>query len=164
MFEEEAAAIRVALGDVAVRVEHVGSTAVPGLAAKPIIDIQVSLDAMVPRVRFVEPLVALGYEFVADPTDTEHEYFKKETGRVHSYQVHVCAAGSEWERRHLLFRDHLRTHPKDAAAYAELKRRLAAEHPNDVMTYVDGKTPFIRRIEALARSVGERQRSNLERT
>lgn len=156
MFDEEAGRIRAALGDVAVRVEHVGSTAVPGLAAKPIIDIQVSVDAMVPRVRFVEPLVALGYEFVADPTDTEHEYFKKEHGAVRSYQIHVCPAGSEWERRHLLFRDHLRAHPEDAAAYAELKRRIAAEHPNDVMTYVDGKTPFIRRIEALARSVGER--------
>jgi GrpB-like predicted nucleotidyltransferase (UPF0157 family) len=150
MYEEEAGRIRRSLGDVAVRVEHVGSTSVPGLAAKPIVDIQVSVDAMVPRDRFVEPLVGLGYEFVADPTDTEHEYFKKGGERARAFQIHVCPVGSEWERRHLAFRDHLRANPDDAARYAELKRRLAAEHPNDVMTYVDGKTPFIREIEARA--------------
>ncbi len=150
MFEEEADRIRAALGPVAVRVDHVGSTAVPGLAAKPTIDIQVSVDAMVPRARFVEPLIALGYEFVVDPTDTEHQYLRREIDGVRKHQIHVCAAGGEWEARHLRFRDHLRAHPEDAAAYEELKRRLVREHPNDVMTYVDGKTPFIRRIEALA--------------
>jgi putative glutamine amidotransferase len=152
MFEDEAERIRAALGPVAVRVDHVGSTSVPGLAAKPVIDIQVSVDTMVPRARYVEPLVGLGYEFVVDPIDTEHEYLRRETDDVRTHQIHVCAAGSEWERRHLAFRDHLRAHPDDAAAYADLKRRLAAEHPNDVMTYVDGKTSFIREIEALAGS------------
>ncbi|HSJ50262.1 MAG TPA: gamma-glutamyl-gamma-aminobutyrate hydrolase family protein, partial [Actinomycetota bacterium] len=72
MFEEEAARIKEALGDVAVRVEHVGSTAVPGLPAKPIIDVQISVDAMTPRARSVEPLVAMGYRHVGDPTDPEH--------------------------------------------------------------------------------------------
>jgi putative glutamine amidotransferase len=152
MFEKEAERIRAALGPVAVRVEHVGSTSVPRLAAKPTIDIQVSVDAMIPRARYVDPLVALGYEFVVDPIDTEHEYLRREVDGLRTHQIHVCAAGGEWERRHLAFRDHLRANPKDAAAYAELKRRLAAEHPNDVMTYVDGKTTFIRGIEALAGS------------
>ena len=114
------------------------------------IDIQVSVDVMVPRDRFVAPLVGLGYEFVPDPIDTEHEYFKKEANGVRTYQIHVCPVGSEWERRHLAFRDHLRVNPGDAARYAELKRRLAAEHPKDVMAYVDGKTPFIRAIEERA--------------
>jgi putative glutamine amidotransferase len=150
MFEEEAARIRAALGEVAVRIEHVGSTAVPGLAAKPIVDIQLSVDAMVPRDPFVAPLVALGYEFVPDPTDTEHEYLKKEAEGVRTFQIHVCPAGGRWERRHLLFRDHLRANPEDAARYADLKRRLAAEHPNDILTYVDAKTPFIREIETRA--------------
>jgi putative glutamine amidotransferase len=149
-FEAEAERIRAALGDVAVRVEHVGSTAVPGLTAKPIIDIQVSVDVMAPRDRFVEPLVGLGYRLVADPTDVEHEFLSRDVDGVRTHQIHVCPAGSEWERRHLRFRDHLRTHPDDAARYAELKRRLAANHPNDVFSYVDGKTPFIREIEARA--------------
>jgi putative glutamine amidotransferase len=150
MFEEEAAAIRAALGAVAERVEHVGSTAVPGLAAKRVIDIQVSVERMVPREPFVAPLERLGYEFVADPTDPDHEYLRKQVHGVRAYQIHVCPVGSTWERRHLAFRDHLRSHPDDAARYAQLKRRLAAEHPNDVMAYVDAKTPFIRDIEARA--------------
>jgi putative glutamine amidotransferase len=149
-FEKEAAAIQSALGAIAHRVEHVGSTAVPGLAAKPVIDIQVSVERMEPRERFVGPLETLGYEFVADPTDAEHEYFKKDVRGVRTHQIHVCPVGSEWERRHLVFRDHLRFHPEDAARYAELKRRLAERHPNDVMAYVDAKTPFIREIEARA--------------
>ena len=143
-----AARIDAALGMIAVRIEHVGSTAVPGLAAKPIIDIQISVERMHPRDRFVDPLEGLGYEFVPDPTDTEHEYFKKEIEGVRRHQIHVCPVGSEWERRHLAFRDHLRAHPDDAARYAELKRRLAAEHPNDILSYIDAKEPFVREIEA----------------
>jgi putative glutamine amidotransferase len=150
MFEEEAGRIRAALGDVAVRVEHVGSTAVPGLAAKPIIDIQVSVDAMVPRHRFVDPLVAIGYVFVPDPTDPDHEFLRRDVDGVRTHHIHVCPVGSEWERRHLRFRDHLQEHPDDAVRYADLKRRLTAEHPNDVETYTDGKTSFIREVEARA--------------
>ncbi|MGH2673076.1 MAG: gamma-glutamyl-gamma-aminobutyrate hydrolase family protein, partial [Actinomycetota bacterium] len=86
-FAEEAARIDAALGLVAVRIEHVGSTAVPGLAAKPVIDIQISVERMHPRDRFVDPLEELGYEFVPDPTDTEHEYFKKEALGVRTHQV-----------------------------------------------------------------------------
>jgi putative glutamine amidotransferase len=155
MFEREAARIRKTLGAVAVRIEHVGSTAVPGLAAKPVIDIQVSVERMVPRERFVAPLETLGYEFVADPTDTEHEYFKKDVRGVRTHQIHVCPVGSEWERRHLAFRDYLRAHPEDSARYAELKRLLADRHPNDVMAYVDAKTPFIRELEGRAQDALE---------
>ena len=155
LFENEAGRIREALRDVAVRIEHVGSTAVPGLAAKPVVDIQVSVDVMVPRDRFVVPLVALGYEFVPDPTDTEHEYFKKEVDGMRTYQIHVCPVGSEWERRHLAFRDHLRANPDDAGLYAQLKRQLAADHPRDILAYIDGKTPFIREIEE--RALADRQ-------
>lgn len=148
MFEQEAAAILTALGAVAARVEHVGSTAVPGLAAKPTIDIQISVEQMAPRERFVAPLEALGYTFVVDPTDPDHEYFKKEIDGDRTHQIHVCPVGSGWERRHLAFRDHLRTHPEDSARYAELKRRLAEQHPNDIMAYVEAKTPFISELEA----------------
>jgi GrpB-like predicted nucleotidyltransferase (UPF0157 family) len=150
MFEEEAERIRAALGDIAVRIEHVGSTAVPGLAAKPTIDIQVSVEEMAPREPFVTALEGLGYEFVADPTDAEHEYFKKEMDGVRTHQIHVCPVGSDWERRHLAFRDHLRAHPDDAARYADLKRRLATEHPNDILAYIDAKEPFVREVEARA--------------
>lgn len=147
-FEAEAARIQQALGDLAVRIEHVGSTSVPGLAAKPIIDIQVSVSSMVPRAAYVEPIRALGYRWTLDPWSDEHEYFSRDEDGDRTHQIHVCGAEGIWERRHLAFRDWLRAHPDDAAEYASLKRRLASEHPNDVYTYVDAKTEFIRSIEA----------------
>lgn len=149
-FEAEAGRIRAALGDQVVRVDHVGSTSVPGLAAKPIVDIQVSVRSMVPRTAYVEPLVELGYDWALDPWTDDHEYFSRDEDGERAFQAHVCSAGGEWERRHLAFRDWIREHPEDAAAYEKLKRELAARHPRDIFTYVDAKTGFIRAIEARA--------------
>jgi GrpB-like predicted nucleotidyltransferase (UPF0157 family) len=152
-FEEEAAQIRKALGHTALRIDHVGSTSVPGLAAKPVIDIQVSVASVIPRTPVVEALSGIGYEHDIDPIDDEHGFFSKGYGydaharRVH---IHVCLAGGEWERRHLAFRDWLRAHPDDAAMYESVKRDAVAAHPNDIYTYVDAKTDFIREIETRA--------------
>jgi GrpB-like predicted nucleotidyltransferase (UPF0157 family) len=143
LFEDEAARIREALGALAVRVDHVGSTAVFGLAAKPVVDIQISVASLVPRAPLIEPLESLGYTFQADPTTAEHEYLKKDADGTRRFQLHLCEAGGEWERRHLAFRDWLRDHTGDAAAYADLKRRLAAEHPRDLYTYTEAKSAFI---------------------
>jgi putative glutamine amidotransferase len=132
------------------RVDHVGSTSVPGLAAKPIVDIQLSLVALTPRDAYVGPLQGLGYRWVVDPWDDQHEYFSLDQGGERRFQIHVCLAGGEWQRRHLAFRDALRREPETAAAYERLKRELAAAHPRDIMAYVDGKTPFIREVEARA--------------
>jgi putative glutamine amidotransferase len=149
-FEAESARIREALGDQVIRLEHVGSTSVPGLAAKPVVDIQVSVRSMVPRSLYVDPLMALGYRWALDPWTDEHEFFSRNQGGERAFQIHVCPAGSEWERRHLAFRDWLRDHPDDAAAYERLKRELAVRHPRDIYAYIDGKTPFIREVEARA--------------
>ena len=149
-FEHEAQSIRGALGNLTTRVDHIGSTSVPGLAAKPVIDIQVSVGSMTPRERYEGPLVALGYEHIVDPIDAQHEFFSKgyQGDGERMVNIHVCVAASAWEQRHLAFRDWLRSHPDDAAAYERLKRDLSARHPNDIYTYVDGKTAFIRSIEA----------------
>jgi putative glutamine amidotransferase len=149
-FAAEASRIRAALGEPVVRVDHVGSTSVPGLAAKPIVDIQISVRSMVPRISYVDPLVALGYDWTLDAWTDEHEYFSRDEDGERAFQIHVCPAGSEWERRHLAFRDWLREHPDEAAAYETLKGELAARHPRDIFTYVDAKTEFIRAIEARA--------------
>jgi putative glutamine amidotransferase len=158
LFETEATRIREALGSRAARIDHIGSTAVPGLAAKPVIDIQVSVDSLEPRDDYVPALIGLGYRHAGDPFHPDHEYFSRdlETGR--GYQIHVCRTGSDWERRHLAFRDHLRSHPEVAAEYERLKRRLADDHPRDILSYVDGKTPFIAVIEreALGESAASR--------
>ncbi len=149
-FEREAVAITEAVGTASIaRIDHVGSTSVPGLAAKPIIDIQLSLHSMSPRDTYVTPLQALGYRWDGDPWDDEHEYFSMENlEEGPQFHIHACGSGSAWERRHLAFRDALRADPGLAAEYEDLKRRLAAEHPHDIMSYVDGKTPFVREIEA----------------
>ena len=149
-FEEEAARLRASLGDRVLRIDHVGSTSVPGLAAKPTIDIQVSLTSLEPRGAYVPALRALGYRTELDPCEPDHEYASWDVDGEGSFHVHLCPAGSAWERRHLAFRDWLRAHPADAAAYAELKRSLAAEHPNDVYTYTDRKTGFVVGVEAKA--------------
>jgi putative glutamine amidotransferase len=151
-FEEEAAGIREALGDLAVRIDHVGSTAVPGLRAKPIIDVQVSLRSMSPRAPWRDALVAAGYAYRLDPTSVDHEFVSRDDADgTRLVNVHLCPAGSEWERRHLWFRDRLRAHPDERDAYAALKDELAARHPDDVHTYSDAKTAFIRSVEAAAR-------------
>jgi GrpB-like predicted nucleotidyltransferase (UPF0157 family) len=150
MFEAESARIAAALGEDVVGLEHVGSTSVPGLAAKAVVDIQVSVRSMVPRSAYVDPLVGLGYRWALDAWTDEHEYFSRDDGGERAFQIHVCPAGSDWERRHLAFRDWLRDHPDDAAAYERLKRALAERHPRDIYAYIDGKTPFIREIEARA--------------
>lgn len=151
-FQEEADKIRSAFGPTPVRIEHVGSTSVPGLGAKPVIDIQVSVPSLIPRAPMLEPFAALGFRHQIDPIETDHEYLSKgydEEG-VRKYHVHLCEAGGEWERRHLAFRDHLRTHAEDAGAYERLKRDLATRHPRDIFAYVDGKTAFITEIETRA--------------
>jgi putative glutamine amidotransferase len=146
-FESEAARIREGLGDRAVRVEHVGSTSVPGLAAKPTVDIQVSIPSMAPRSAYTDPLVGLGYRWALDPWSDEHEFFSKDEDGERSFHVHVCSTGSEWERRHIAFRDWLRANPDDAAAYERVKRELAERHPRDTYSYAAAKTSFIQAIQ-----------------
>jgi GrpB-like predicted nucleotidyltransferase (UPF0157 family) len=153
-FDGEAERIAAALpADLVTRIDHVGSTSVPDLPAKPTVDIQLSLRSLVPREAYVAPLVALGYRWVLDPWDDDHEFFSRDIDGERAFHVHACTAGSTWEARHLAFRDWLRTHPDDAAAYAELKRELAATHPRDTLTYTEGKSAFIARITAEATSV-----------
>jgi putative glutamine amidotransferase len=149
-FESESARLREALGDTAVRVEHVGSTSVPGLAAKPVVDIQVSVASMIPRTTYADPLVALGYRWALDPWTDEHEFFSRDENGERAFHVHVCSTGSEWERRHITFRDWLRANPADAATYEQLKRDLAEQHPRDTYTYTDRKSAFIRDVETRA--------------
>jgi len=139
-----------ALGEVAVRVDHVGSTAVPGLAAKPIIDLQLSVTAIDRVEIYREPLERLGYLFVPDPESPDVHLFAKPAERPRTHHLHVCESGSGHERRHLAVRDFLRANPSEAAEYEALKRRLAAEHPEDRLAYIDAKEAFMAALEARA--------------
>ena len=139
-----------ALGEVAARVEHVGSTAVPGLAAKPIVDLQLSVDRIEPRERYLRSLEQLGYMFVPAPESPDRYFFAKPPERPRTHHLHVCTAGSETEFRHLAVRDFLRTHADEAARYAALKRQVVARHPRDRLAYIEGKHAYVTALEERA--------------
>lgn len=142
--------LRVALGPVAVGVEHIGSTAVPGLAAKPIIDLQVAVTTLEPRDRYVRPLERAGYLFAPSPDAPDRRFFARPPERPRSHHVHVCVAGGEAEHRHLAVRDFLRAHPDEAERYGALKRSVARRHPGDRLAYIAGKEHAMRALEARA--------------
>jgi GrpB-like predicted nucleotidyltransferase (UPF0157 family) len=123
---------------------------VPGLAAKPILDLQLSVAAIEPRSRYVEPLERLGYMFVPAPESPDYHFFAKPPRRPRSHHLHVCEVGSEHEFRHLAVRDFLRTRSDEAARYAALKRKVAARHPEDRLAYIEGKDEYVTGLEARA--------------
>jgi GrpB-like predicted nucleotidyltransferase (UPF0157 family) len=152
MFGRERGRIAAALGDLVAAIEHVGSTAVPRLGAKPVIDIMVGLRRLADGERCVRPLQRLGYEYKGEFGIRDRLYFRRfgEGGRSH--QIHMVVHGSDFWQRHLLFRDHLRDHPQEAGDYYELKVRLAAEFQMDREGYTGAKTEFIESALAKARA------------
>ena len=159
LFEAEAARIRDAMRGLALRIEHVGSTAVPGLAAKPVIDIQVSVATLAPLGRHAESLAQLGYSHIPlGPFDAVYPFFQKPVEWPSTHHIHLCVCGDEQERRHLAFRDYLRSHPTVAAQYAELKRGLAAANDGTTLesreNYSLSKSPFVNSMLERALSGG----------
>ncbi|HUB76615.1 MAG TPA: GrpB family protein [Solirubrobacteraceae bacterium] len=130
-------------------IHHVGSTAVEGLAAKPVIDILAGVRDLDSSRATFEPLAELGYCYAPYLADEMHWFCKPSPSR-RTHHLHLIPLASARYREELAFRDHLRSHPADAAAYAELKLRLAAAHRSDRQAYTDAKGPFI--AEVLARA------------
>jgi len=141
MFSRLGATLRQALGDVALRIDHIGSTAIPGLAAKPIIDVQVSVASFDPADAYRIPLEGLGYVFRADNPELTKRYFREKPGRRRTH-IHVRRAGSWAEQFALLFRDYMRAHDEDAQQYAALKYRLAEQYGEDRRGYTEAKSAF----------------------
>jgi len=145
-----------ALGPAAVHIEHIGSTSVPGLAAKPIIDIQVSVPDVEDEDAYREAIESCG--FALRYREAGHRYFRPPPGKPRDFQVHVCTVGSTWERDHLLFRDFLRNHADEAARYESIKYDVAGHHRADRIGYMDAKQPYIgaalTRAESWAASTG----------
>jgi GrpB-like predicted nucleotidyltransferase (UPF0157 family) len=130
-----------ALSTAAVRMEHVGSTAVPGLPAKPVIDIQISVTDLRDEPRYAPQLETAGVQLRS--RDELHRYFRPFPGRPREVHVHVCQVGGTWEREHLLFRDYLRAHPAARDAYAEAKKAAARAWQDDRWAYTEAKTGII---------------------
>lgn len=133
--------IDTALGPAALGIEHVGSTSVPGLAAKPIVDIQVSVADLTDEPRYADRLEGVG--LVLRSRDELHRYFRPPAGQPRAVHVHVCAAGSKWERDHLLFRDYLRSDPAAGRRYADAKRANVRRWSDDSWAYTEAKTSVV---------------------
>lgn len=145
--------IEAALGDLAVRVEHVGSTSVEGLAAKPVIDIDVVIEDRSKLADAIKALSAIGYTHEGDLGIEGREAFKY-SGPGPARHLYVCAKDSSELARHTAFRDYLRRHPEAAAEYAAVKEKGARLYPYNVDKYIEYKSPFIERIYALIESEG----------
>jgi GrpB-like predicted nucleotidyltransferase (UPF0157 family) len=152
-FESLRDRIAPAVGALAAAIEHVGSTAVPGLAAKPVIDLIVRLAAQDDLPEVIERLAGLGYRHEGDFGVTGREAFATPPGfAVHDHHLYVCAPDWAGYGDQLVFRDYLRAHPDAAAAYAALKRSLADRFRDDRAAYTNGKADYVRSILARART------------
>lgn len=149
LYEEERARIERAIGPWVEEIEHVGSTAVPGLAAKPIIDIMVGVKSLEDSPILVERLVGIGYEYVPEFEQVLpfRRYFRKMREGRRTHQIHLVErSNAEWWDRHLLFRDYLQADPEIAGEYARLKYELSERCSEDREAYTDAKTEFISEI------------------
>ena len=150
LFEREAARIRSILGERALRIEHVGSTSVPGLAAKPRIDILLVVPNSADEAAYIPPLEAAGYRLcIREPDWYEHRVFK---GPDTDINLHTFTAGSPEITRMLSFRDWLRSHPDDRDLYERTKRELATKEWKYTQQYADAKTSVVEAI--LSRALG----------
>jgi GrpB-like predicted nucleotidyltransferase (UPF0157 family) len=130
-----------ALGRAALRIDHVGSTSVPDLPAKPIVDVQVSVADMADEQSYAPHLERLGVQLRS--RDDLHRYFRPFAGRPRDVHVHVCQAGSQWAREHLLFRDYLRANPAAREVYAKVKQEASVIWSDDGWAYTDAKSDVI---------------------
>ncbi|MBD7908533.1 GrpB family protein [Sporosarcina gallistercoris] len=145
-FQEEAAILRGIFGSDVLEVHHIGSTAVVGLSAKPVIDLLLVVRSIACVDAHNDAMRGIGYEPKGENGIEGRRYFQK-GGNERSHHVHVFEEGCAEITRHLLFRDFLRAHPARAMEYGELKTQLAEQYPDDIEKYIEGKSEVIRQIE-----------------
>ena len=139
------------MGESLLAIHHIGSTSIPGIHAKPVIDMLAVASDLLRVDERAERMRRIGYEAMGEFGIGGRRYFRRDNvAGVRTEQVHTFAAESLHVRRHLAFRDFLRAHAELAQEYSQLKQRLAAAHPLDIEAYMDGKEAFIRQTEARA--------------
>ncbi len=151
-FRAEAERLSAALGDEVVAVHHVGSTAIPGMSAKPIIDILLEVREVERLDDLGSEMAGLGYEGRGEFGLPGRRYFAKDTDGRRTHHIHAYTTGNPELERHLAFRDFMISHPENARAYGKLKEGLAKEFPKDIEGYMDGKDAFIKEMEREALS------------
>lgn len=148
-FEREKAALQQVLGSKILDIQHVGSTSIPGMLAKPIIDIAIAVIDFEEAKACIPFVESLGYEYKGEFGIPHRHYFVKGDPRL--FHIHMSEISShEWQNT-LLFRDYLRHHPAVAEEYAQLKQQLAMQFPQDREAYLNGKTAFVERVLQLAK-------------
>ena len=148
LYKQESARLRGALAAAVVAIHHIGSTSIPGIFAKPIVDILVEATDLTEVDSRNVQMETLGYEVMGECGIPGRRYFRKDNSvgdRIHN--VHTFLAGTPDVARHLAFRDFMRAHPAHARSYSDLKRKLARAHPDSIEKYMDGKDSFMKEME-----------------
>ncbi len=148
LFQAQRAVLTTALGDQVVAIDHIGSTSIPGILAKPIIDILIEVRSIDQLDRSSPAIEALGYEVMGEFGIETRRYFRKSNRQgARTHHLHAFTTGSPHLLRHLAFRDYLIAHPDIAQEYSQLKAELIADENTTMESYIDGKDPFIKRTE-----------------
>jgi GrpB-like predicted nucleotidyltransferase (UPF0157 family) len=151
VFTTESKQIALALSENLVAVHHIGSTAIPQIHAKPIIDILVEVKNITKVDEQSSAIEALGYEAMGEYGISGRRYFRKHNqAGIRTHHIHTFEVGSQQIERHLAFRDYMIAHPEDAQKYSELKRELAKKYPDNIESYMDGKDGFIKEMDIKA--------------
>ena len=150
-FETESQRIRESLNTIIINIHHIGSTSIPDIYAKPVIDILLEVDDVTALDLFNESLRLLGYEAMGEYGIPGRRYFRRDDCKgVRRFQIHAFNTGVYDVIRHLAFRDYMSVHPNLAALYGTLKKQLAREHRDDMEAYITGKDSFIKQHERKA--------------
>lgn len=149
-FAEEAARLTPIFGENLVTLHHIGSTAVPGLHAKPIIDMLPEVYSLEKVEAVNDAMLAAGYEVKGENGIPGRRYFRKGGDLHRSHHVHVFAQGNPEIARHVNFCAYLRAHPVAAQHYGDLKQALAEQHPHEIVAYLNGKSALIAELDAKA--------------
>lgn len=147
-YQQEKEIINVALKQEIIDIQHIGSTSVPGLSAKPIIDILIAVNKLASAENYSFQLQKIGYQYIYYTENVDRLFFRKGTPRSHHVHIVEYDRWTYW--RHILFRDYLVAHPETAQQYEQLKREMAIKFKADRDAYTDSKTAFIQSIVALA--------------
>jgi GrpB-like predicted nucleotidyltransferase (UPF0157 family) len=161
LFESEKQRLWESLGHHIVHIEHIGSTAVPGLAAKPVIDMMVGVESLKVADAFcLLPIIDLGYEYVKglEKKLPLQRYFRRDNSEgIRTHHIHLVEFGTDWWRHYLVFRDCLRSHVEARTAYENLKRELAQKDWESGLEYADAKTAFVEGVISKALESGVRE-------
>jgi GrpB-like predicted nucleotidyltransferase (UPF0157 family) len=152
LFQEEADELVTIFGEEVVAIHHIGSTAIPGIHAKPIIDILVEVQDIERIDAFNQEMTERGYLPKGEFGIRGRRFFIKGTEEIRTHHVHVFQTGDREYERHLAFRDYLRAHPAEAQVYSRLKQELARRFPHDIDSYMAGKNDLIKETERKAKA------------